>query len=705
MCEKICDGDLAYVKDWCDKDDSPIDRRDHTGKTPLQLAAQCSTPEIVACLVENGARIVARLVDGMTALHIAAARGNAEMVRILLEKSEANEEAEAEKETQKKSSKMAAQAQDTTQDEATADSDEDKMSVDDDDASSNGESTTMTEGSFVKVKGEENTEAQTLPEDGETSDPDIYDVNVVAWDAPVSPLHLAILGGHLEVIQLLVSQFGADVLLPIKHINSYTRNPAKAILNLVLAAQVPEPDGSDVCKSLLSLGASTAQADMNQISAIHYLVAMLKIDALKACIDADGPAAKAALSHVFIDSPRWNPDIETPLTTAIRLGDSKLVMFLLENGAPSTIEKDKFGSSYAYAIENEQYPSFGKTDSSIAFRRDLTQPVILAVKAEIPDMVSALLDLGADVNTLDVDAQQCVYDYEENGRGQMNGKSLLDLINSKIRKLKKDEEKNSDIPDPDFPKYEEISHPKTYQDWHKSRDAERFNAAIRIWKQEKPEKVAKHEDQQGLKEKGAAIRDLKDRMEALQKQVVSRGAKTLKELYPNIPSKEEEEHEPEHTPKMPEAGEIGFEMVHATDLQKNGYLQLFEAAWQGDADKIKALTLASWGEGQNSPLQITVQDKKGFSPFSIAVYRRHTEVARLILEIARAQYKPKDGDTSRRFTMNRHEDGDDEMDSDSDDLDISSDLVDDKFTIDNIAALHQNVGSKISGLSAATNIH
>jgi len=105
LCQRICDGDLESVQEWCEKNPELIDRRDHTGRTPLHIAAQCSTPEILECLVDHGARIVARLVDGMTALHIAAARGNAEMVATLLEQSEENEAEEVEKEERKKPSR------------------------------------------------------------------------------------------------------------------------------------------------------------------------------------------------------------------------------------------------------------------------------------------------------------------------------------------------------------------------------------------------------------------------------------------------------------------------------------------------------------------------------------------------------------------------------------------------------------------------
>lgn len=102
LCQKICDSDLEFVEEWCEKNPESIDRRDHTGRTPLHLAAQCSTLEILECLIDHGARIVARLVDGMTALHIAAARGSVEMVNTLLEQSEENEAKEEEMKERKK---------------------------------------------------------------------------------------------------------------------------------------------------------------------------------------------------------------------------------------------------------------------------------------------------------------------------------------------------------------------------------------------------------------------------------------------------------------------------------------------------------------------------------------------------------------------------------------------------------------------------
>jgi ankyrin repeat protein len=200
-----------------------------------------STPEIVQCLIDHGARLVARLVDGRTALHIAAARGNKEMVKALMDRSLANEEEEDEKLEARRAArrserKVSGHAKDDD-DMSDAESEASEITLD------SQESDSMTMGSFVKVEKEKQNQDVSchctnvpfsitakssaclpsshtqdgVPEDS-TDDPDIYEVDVIAWDYGLSPLHLAILNGHLGIIDLLVSEYGADVLLPVKQV-------------------------------------------------------------------------------------------------------------------------------------------------------------------------------------------------------------------------------------------------------------------------------------------------------------------------------------------------------------------------------------------------------------------------------------------------------------------------------------------------------
>ena len=102
LCAAIVDGDLDHVLAWLSQEDADPNQRDHTGRTPLQLAVTCSTPEIVQALIDADVRLVARMANGYTALHLAAERGDVSIIKSILKRSEHNEAEHEEKEMQKK---------------------------------------------------------------------------------------------------------------------------------------------------------------------------------------------------------------------------------------------------------------------------------------------------------------------------------------------------------------------------------------------------------------------------------------------------------------------------------------------------------------------------------------------------------------------------------------------------------------------------
>jgi ankyrin repeat protein len=132
-----------------------VNRRDYTGRTPLHLAVMASSPEIVQCLIDHGARLVARLVDGKTALHIAAARGNATMVKALMDKSLENEAEEDDKKEARREMKRAERKLQglSIDGEVPKDlgTDDDASSEDSEITLESEESDSMTMGSFVKI--------------------------------------------------------------------------------------------------------------------------------------------------------------------------------------------------------------------------------------------------------------------------------------------------------------------------------------------------------------------------------------------------------------------------------------------------------------------------------------------------------------------------------------------------------------------------
>ena len=282
-----------------------------------------------ACLVGSGARTTARLPDRTTPLHIAVTRGDLSIVGLLLDKSRANEQ-------QKNNPIPRYNGRKDSFNEIIAVGSNGELpryeKEDLVDVEADSDSIT-TEGSFVKVPSQ----APSITRNEAMKDPDVYDGKILAWDSPVSPLHLAILYGHIDVIKMLVRKYGADVLLPVKIINPCTRDPQHAILTLILAAQLAERGSIVITKELLTLGASPAQADMNQVSALHYAVGLGKTNIVQALIECDKSAAAAALSHVVpLDDDRKTP-ARTCSTSAIQNGNIPLIKLLLQHDASPRI--------------------------------------------------------------------------------------------------------------------------------------------------------------------------------------------------------------------------------------------------------------------------------------------------------------------------------------------------------------------------------
>lgn len=130
----------------------------------------------------------------------------------------------------------------------------------------------------------------------------------------------------------------------------------------------------------------------------------------------------------------------------------------------------------------------------------------------------------------------------------------------------------------------------------------------------------------------------------------------------------------------------------------------FEAAWDGDLETIKALTLASWDDAkEEAPLKIAAYDQDRNNPFSLAFSRGHFKVAKAVLEIAQAQYAPEEKPKAR-YRMNvadehsEYSDDDSECSDDNSRPRIYSEIVDGQFTIDNVGLVSMKVNSRTKPL-------
>lgn len=192
----------------------------------------------------------------------------------------------------------------------------------------------------------------------------------------------------------------------------------------------------------------------------------------------------------------------------------------------------------------------------------------------------------------------------------------------------------------------------TYRYWSASSDYEARKKVDEMHSKEWEEK-SKLDTQKGVQEKKAAIAKLIEEFERAEKALITAGGKTFAEMHPDIKQRERPNNQPYQQPNpAPYETTFHFRDPALNDIKRDGYKQMFEAAWDNDLEKIKAITLAPWtwrdSKVMEPPLKVAIQDGNGFSPFSIAVLRGHRELAKKIVEICATQYHADDGLNSRR---------------------------------------------------------
>jgi ankyrin repeat protein len=586
--------------------------------------------------------------------------------------------------------------------DAGSDSDDDIDMVDD--QSDNADATT--ENSIIRIDRKQAQEHETLPDDDNKEEPDILDINVLAWDAPVSALHLAIANGHTEVVRVLVQDFGADVLLPIKLVNDFNKSARAAILPLVLALQLSPEKAKDMTKLLMSLGASPAQADVEHFTALQYFAAHGN-ELLSTMVSANRPAAQRAVDHLCMSGHQYRPTSKSVLQTAIEHGDSSGVDILLELGAKPQIDFGTYITSY-----KSRWDVTGNAEhNQQQFQQSFQQPVFTAIQCELPSIVLKLLDAGADINSLSTDGWCAVY---TRNSYDTRASSLLDVVRAKIAALRAFVETGKDadnmytfsgnnfppVPLKDDAEYLDGHDPGSYTYWSITKQLQQAKRNYERDLKGYEERKILQEEPEGTAEKKKAVELVLSEFEYLLAKLTEREAKTFKELYPDIKLREQQQYnyggyQPE--PPKPWSLSLTFQLPDLTDERREGYVRLFQACWDADLATVKELTLTIWGDTQ-SPLKIAVQDISNFSPYSIAVLRQHFDVARAILEIAHAQYAPDEKKGQTKHSLQPTDDDEERSDNPDDDFQIYTEIVDDRFTVENIGEVQHKVKSNVTPL-------
>ncbi|KAM4059065.1 ankyrin repeats (3 copies) domain-containing protein [Hirsutella rhossiliensis] len=674
LCQSIVDGDIDDVLGWLSQEGADPNKRDYTGRTPLHLAVMVSTPRIVKCLVEHGARLTARLADGKTALHLAASRGNVEIIRILMAKSIENEEAEEERDRAQENGEARDDA------DCSQDSDGELTEVEKGDASHGDDDVIVT--------------------DDSADEPDYYHIDVLAWDIPCSPLHLAIVEAREDAVKVLYN-YGADVILPVKFLGSGSIDTA-ATLTLTLALTLPREQAKSMARLLLRLGATSSQADSNGYTALQRYIDSGKNEMIDTLLDEDKVGVKTALNHLTFSPHSWNPQTNSPIHSAVENGDSLLVLKLLNAGAFPHIDFDTWSKSAKLSTLRS---SLGDLEGSRRkYQQSMEQPLITAVRSGNTSAAIKLLDSGADPNTLTSESQCLLTD--EYMCSYTKGTSALDLVRDLIQELSnyKGEKPFMCEPrlQPGTDEFLQKMKPGTYQQWVVSADVksirEAFERDAAIYRAE----VKRTETSWGIDEKREAIAEALSGLEKLESALVAKGGKVFVELYPDIDTEKRTSASCDRETEMSNKYEFEFRFTYDSDMnetRRGQYIDLMEAAWIGDLSRIKALTLEACGpENNKPPLKIAITDNFGNSPFSLAFLQGPQDVAQAILEIVEAQWSLPEGEQVRFRIGN----DDDDEEYDDEGSDGNPRLVPEKmnrsFTIEDIGKVSMLVESHVKPL-------
>lgn len=481
-------------------------------------------------------------------------------------------------------------------------------------------------------------------------------------------------------------------MLPIKRFNDYDKSARAAILTLVLSMQLPLEQTKEMVKTLISLGASTAQADVNHNTVLQYCVAD-RPDLLDTLCQLDPTGVKRSINHLAIPSDfAWsNKNVPSPLNTAVEARDGSTAIHLLAAGAKPEVDYAAYIKALGLVQKNSQ---FDEKFYRQHFQDTVEQPVIGALNFDLPQVARAMIaDFGADINTLSTMGWS-VLNNEWRRRSGYSGTSVLDVVRNRISELK-EWKFEPRIPEPpktmkDNSEYLLDFEEGTFAHFAAKRQVENAREAYEQELERYEEEKKRETDRTGVKEKQQALDSLISEFEQLEAMMVARGAKTFYELHPDIqkPSSSGSRGSYERPAGEPFAVSLQFRLGYLSEEERKRYLRLFEASWSGDLATLRDLTSTVWQDEKgvdHPPLTMAVRDETlRLTPIAIAVLQGHRDVANAAMEIARTQYVAPEEAKRRRYGIDGGDaDGDSDVDSD-DEMDVYSEVVDAEFTREDV---------------------
>lgn len=397
----------------------------------------------------------------------------------------------------------------------------------------------------------------------------------------------------------------------------------------------------------------------------------------------------------------------------ITLGDESAVLKLLQNGASSAASyQDYLTLRGRKPLQRIGYYGSAEVtkDTWVCY---IKQPLERAIHKTL-DVIQPLLEAGADPSTV---LNESYNDKNKNGANRR--RTVLDLVQDNIASLKLSSD-NHLISEPiqlgkevDASVYEQYP-PDSYKRFYTQLTAKSYNKQLKANNLVKLENHTKK--QQGREALKRDIEAAISYFECAEKYLISKGARSYYELYPEEEAKATlQEHLYTARAPMewkmdekPWEGDFKFVISDLDDDRKEAYLKLyvyllncgvgfaddnsrFEATWSGDSETVKKLTIKAYSDSRSEPLLVATGDRPfhgaGLNPFAIAVTRGHMELARIIFALAQVQYVPKDS-TEKKYRYTLDEEG----------TGIVKEAIIEASTVDNIGFQPHIVKSEISPL-------
>ncbi|KAH9944572.1 ankyrin [Amylocystis lapponica] len=608
----IVTNNRAAVSDIVSQEGFNLERRDHVGRTPLQIAVMSKAVDIACDLIDVGARMTSRVVDGRTTLHLAAQLDLPVIARKLLERSAVNaekareeaEEAERAKQVEKEAKMVVSDDEDSGDDD---EEDEDKSSEDD----------WHSDGSEKETKkAEQAADNGQIPED-EKDEPDVFDLNAPDWDAALTPLQYAVIYGSVEIVDELIAG-GADAKLVTHRTQGYN-NP---YLHQLTVAILTEKDdvACQIVQKLIAAGAVSSEADENLFTIFHKFVCSRRPDLVTALLRSD-VSAKIVINVPFV--PRWGRTV-FPVVSAIAMQDYATLAVLLAHDVKLVITE----ADYSRASD--------QSDPNL-WRQKLPMPVEAAI-ANYDEIVHLLVAAGAEVNLPTLNS--CTQRQETNVLNWVRW-----ALGSATAYLERSVEELQRLTGTAIIR---SSEPKTAEEI-----AQAWMPEIKEYLEAVDKSLVAHGatlSETPVNVSGERARPVTPQPAILEKTLETRPLKSLDLCYNRMQNLWNSSPAPSHLTAL--------------------YDELFEACLVGDNAKIQSLCLPKEGAPpKDNLLQIATTFGSYYSPFSLALQGRHWDTARLVLAIATAQHEPAKASGAVFQTRNITLEDDDHDDYEDDDED------------------------------------